>query len=132
MKHGEISHPRLKALCLNGVATSHITQAQAALLACFVETYLPLTQAEQEKFERLIQHEEVRVMEFITSWERKGRTEEARHGVLEQLQEKFGPLPEITVQHVEAISSIEELRRLRRQLVHANSLAEMGLDGAKE
>jgi len=75
---------------------------------------------------------EVRVMEFITSWERKGRTEEARNGVLEQLQEKFGPLPEITVQQVEALSSIEELRRLRRQLVHANSLAEMGLDGAKK
>ncbi len=132
MKHREISTPHLKARCLNGIAKSNITQAQAALLACFVETYLPLTQAEQEEFEGLIQHEEVRVMEFITSWERKGRTEEARNGVLEQLQEKFGPLPEITVQHVEALSSIEELRRLRRQLVHANSLAEMGLDGTKE
>jgi len=79
---------------------------------------------------------EVRVMEFITSWERKGRTEEAlrsrRDTLLEQLQEKFGTLSEMTVQGVEAISSVEELRRLLKQLVHANSLAEMGLDGAKE
>ena len=76
-------------------------------------------------------------MEFITSWERKGRAEgiekgraeEARETLLEQLREKFDPVPETTTQRVQAISSVEELRRLLRQIIHANSLAEMGLDG---
>ena len=76
-------------------------------------------------------------MEFITSWERKGRSEgiekgraeEAHETLLEQLQEKFDSVPETTTQRVLAISSVEELRRLLRQIIHANSLAEMGLDG---
>jgi len=68
---------------------------------------------------------EVTIMQFVTSWEMKGR----RDTLLEQLQEKFGSVPETTVQHVQAISSIEELSRLLRQLIHANSIAEIGLDG---
>ena len=90
-------------ICLNGIATSEITEAQAALLAHFVETYLPLTPAEQKAFEQLIQREEVAVMEFITPWERKGieqgRTQEARDTLLEQLQEKFAAVPETTPIH---------------------------------
>jgi hypothetical protein len=47
MNRGEMSNPQLKVQCIHGIATSNITPAQAALLAYFVETYLPLTQAEQ-------------------------------------------------------------------------------------
>jgi len=68
-------------------------------------------------------------MQFMTSWERKGLIQGRRDTLLEQLQEKFGSVPETTVQHVQAISSIEELRRLLRQLIHANSIAEIELDG---
>ena len=78
--------------------------------------------------EQLIQREEVSVMQFITSWEIKGW----RDALLEQLQEKFGSVPETTIQQVRAISSIEELSRLLRQLIHANSIEEMGLAGKKE
>jgi len=141
MIRGDISNPRLKVICLNGIASSDITQAQAALLAHFVEVYLPLTPAEAEEFEELIQREEVTVMQFITSWERKGieqgieqgRAEEAvrsrQEALLDLLQEKFGSLPQTAVQQVETISSINDLRQLLRQVVHAASLAEMGLDG---
>ena len=140
MKHEEMSNPRLKAACLSGIAQSDITEAQEALLAFFVDTYLPLTAVEQEEFEQLIQREEVSVMEFITSWERKGiergRTEEAlasrRDTLLEQLQEKFGDVPQTTVQQIEAILSVEDLRQLLQQVVYADSLQEMGLDGTGE
>ncbi|MBI1929262.1 hypothetical protein HYR99_34080 [Candidatus Poribacteria bacterium] len=146
MIRGDISNPRLKVICLNGIASSDITPAQAALLAYFVEVYLPLTPAEQAEFEQLIQREEVTVMQFITSWERKGieqgmkqgieqgRAEEAvrsrQEALLELLQEKFGSLPQTAVQQVETLSSVDELRQLLRQVVHAASLAEMGLDGS--
>ena len=84
----------------------------------------------------LTRQEEVIVMEFITSWERKGRTEGAliarRETLLDLLQEKFGEVPSTIVQQVEAISSKEELEQLLRKLIHANSFAEMGLDGTKK
>jgi uncharacterized protein YggL (DUF469 family) len=128
MNHGKLSKPRLKAMCLSGIAQSEITEVQAAILACFVDTYLPLTQAEEVEFQQLIQREEVTVMEFVTSWERRG----LREALLSLLDEKFGSLPETVTQQVQSIDSEKELDRLLRQLIHANSLAEMGLDGAKE
>ena len=132
MDHGQLSKPRLKAICLNGIATSDITEVQAAILAYFVDTYLPLTQAEEEEFQRLIQQEEVQVMQFITSWERKARAASRREILIRLLRVKFDAVPETTVQRVESISSTDELDRLLEKVIHANSLAEMGLDGTRE
>ena len=140
MNHGSFSKPRLKAICLSGIAQSNINEVQAVLLAFFVDTYLPLNEAGEEEFQKLIQQEEVIAMQFITSWERqgiiKGRAEGAlmalRETLLLQLQEKFGEVPSTAVQQVEAISSKKELEQLFRKFVHANSFAEMGLDGTKK
>ena len=144
MNRGVLSKPRLKAICLSGIAQSDINEIQVTLLAFFVDTYLPLNEAEEEEFQKLIQQEEVIAMQFITSWERQGiikgraegRTEEAliarRETLLLQLQEKFGEVPLTAVQQVEAISSKEEFEQLLRKLIHANSFAEMGLDGTKK
>jgi len=90
MDHGNLSKSRLKAICLSGIARSEITEVQAAILACFVDTYLPLTQAEESEFQQLIQREEVTVMQFITSWERRARFEKTRENLLALLGEKFG------------------------------------------
>jgi len=159
MNRGSLSKPRLKAICLSGIAQSDINEVQAALLAFFVETYLPLNEEEEEEFQKLIQQEEAIVMQFITSWERKGiiegraegrvegRAEERAEGrvegraegaliarretLLALLQEKFGQVPSTAVQQVAAISSKEELELLLRKLIHANSFVEIGLDGTK-
>jgi hypothetical protein len=96
-----------------------------------VETYLPLTKVEEEEFQELIEHEEVQVMEFITSWQRKGELIARREILIRLLQVKFGSVPETTVQQVQNLSSKEELERLLEQLLLANSLTEMGLDGVK-
>jgi hypothetical protein len=148
MNHGQLSKPRLKAFCLSGIAQSNINEVQAALLAYFVDTYLPLNEAEEEEFQKLIQQEEVIAMQFITSWERqgiiKGRVEGRNEGraegeliarretLLDLLLEKFGEVPSTVAQQVEAISSKEELEPLLRKLIHANSFSEMGLDGARK
>jgi len=76
--------------------------------------------------------EEVTVMQFITSWERRARVEKTRENLLAMLGEKFGSLPETSIQRVQSIDSEKELDRLMRQLIHANSLADMGLDGVSE
>jgi len=92
---------------------------------------------------RKIQQEEVQAMKFITSWERKARAEGVAEGIAEGvlaskreilirlLRVKFKAVPETTVQRVESISSTDELDRLLKKIIHVNSLAEMGLDGAK-
>jgi len=132
MNHGSLSKPRLKAICLSGIAQSNINEVQAALLAYFVDTYLPLNEAEEEEFQKLIQQEEVITMQFVTSWQRKGELIARRETLLDLLQEKFGGVPSTVAQQVEAISSKEELEQLLRKLIRANSFAEMGLDGAKK
>jgi hypothetical protein len=78
-------------------------------------------------------------MQFITSWERKGIEQGLSEGLLRsrrevllyQLNEKFGTLPQSISQQVQTIASVEELDRLLRKLIHANSLAEIGLDSAR-
>ena len=78
-------------------------------------------------------------MQFITSWERKGLEQGLAEGLLRsrrevllyQLNEKFGTLPQSISQQVQTIASVEELDRLLRKLIHANSLAEIGLDSAR-
>lgn len=131
MQRGELNKPRLKAICLRGIAQSDITEAQAALLAYFVDIYLPLSQAEEEEFQSLLEKEEVEAMQFITSWERKGELTSRREILIRQLRVKFGEMPETTVQRVQNILTKEELDRLLEQILKANSLAEMGLDGVK-
>jgi len=71
-------------------------------------------------------------MQFMTSWERKGMIQGRREVLLSLLGEKFGIVPPTLSQQVQTIESSEELDRLLRQLIHANSLEEMGLDGKKE
>jgi len=80
---------------------------------------------------RKTQQEEVQVMEFITSWERRARTESRREILIRLLRVKFDDVPETTMQRVESISSTDELDQLLEKVIHANSLAEMGLDGMK-
>jgi len=77
----------------------------------------------------LSQEEEVVAMEFITSWERKGRIEGTlaalRGALLMLLREKFGQIPQTTETNVQSIESAEKLSRLLAQVIHANSLAEI-------
>ncbi|HSF38348.1 MAG TPA: Rpn family recombination-promoting nuclease/putative transposase [Thermoanaerobaculia bacterium] len=57
----------------------------------------------------------------------EGRVEGMRRLLLKQLEDRFGPLPPRTRQRVEEISSARRLERLATQILHVNSLAEMGL-----
>ena len=57
----------------------------------------------------------------------EGRVEGMRSIVLKLLEDRFGPLTPRTRQRVEEISSARRLERLATQILHATSLAEMGL-----
>jgi hypothetical protein len=47
--------------------------------------------------------------------------------LLEQLDRRFGPLPEATVKGVHALTSSEELSRLAARVLDAPSLDDLGL-----
>ena len=94
----------------------------------FLQFFSASPKAEQEEFEQMIQREEVSVMQFITSWEIKAR----REILLSLLGEKFSTVPPTISQQVQTIKSANELDRLLKQLIHANSIEETGLDGKKE
>ena len=129
MNRGNLSKAQLKAVCLSGIAQSNVTELQRALLAYFVDVYLPLSQEEEREFQQLIAEQEVTTMEFITSWERKGRIEGTlaalRGALLMLLREKFGQIPQTIETNVQSIESTEKLSRLLAQVVHANSLTEI-------
>jgi flagellar biosynthesis/type III secretory pathway protein FliH len=57
----------------------------------------------------------------------KGREEGKRDPLLEQLERRFGPLPQSTVKRVLALTSSEELSRLAARVLDAPSLEDLGL-----
>jgi hypothetical protein len=77
--------------------------------------------------------------ETMLEWRRKNRREDLREGrregraegmrqlLLQQIERRFGPLPEEKRRSVEAITSPARLKRLADKILTAKSLAEMGL-----
>jgi flagellar biosynthesis/type III secretory pathway protein FliH len=137
--------------CLEPIAQAEIDDARRLLLANCVETYVQLNEAERESYETLLDREEnreVAVMERtllttldraaqrgydegLTAGERKGKREGREQGkrelLLDLLGHRFGPLPDATVERVQALTSPEELARLAERVLDARSLDDLGL-----
>jgi flagellar biosynthesis/type III secretory pathway protein FliH len=130
------------------MTTADLTDKQRYLLVNCVETYLQLDDAAREEYEVLLaatRNEEVAMMETTwadrlrqearqEAWEsaleeglQKGREEGKRDLLLEQIERRFGPLPEATVLRVRALTSPEELSRLAARVLDAPSLEALGL-----
>jgi flagellar biosynthesis/type III secretory pathway protein FliH len=61
--------------------------------------------------------------------QQEGRQEGMHLMLLEMLQEKFGELPLVITDQVRAIESQDELTTLATRVRHAESLADLGLNG---
>jgi predicted transposase YdaD len=57
----------------------------------------------------------------------EGRMEGRREALLEQLERRFGPLPEATVKRVRGLTSSDDLSRLLGRVLDAASLEELDL-----
>lgn len=141
-----------KLECLRPIARSSLDEARQVLLVNAVETYLQLNAAEEVEYMSLLQQEtntEVRDLE-LTWYERveaqgreqgliqgrqqgfelgrdEGRSDGLRQVLTELMMEKFGPLPGKTPRKLEGIHDADRLLQLSRELLHARSLAELGL-----
>jgi hypothetical protein len=122
--------PWFKAEALQRIAQNGPDDFRRYLLAECVDAYLPLLdEREQAEFQRLMaqtKYEEAKSMSAPTIFE-DGMNEGQRSLVLLLLEERFGSISE-SVRETLREKSGDELRRLARQLLHAQSLSELGLD----
>ena len=78
MKIAERDRPKVKAECLRLMVTLKLDRARMRLIASFVDAYLNLNAAEDQRFNRsladakLLPEQREEVVEIVTSWERKG------------------------------------------------------------
>ena len=109
----------------------------------FIRTYYQLTADETEAFRNLLRQEHFReVSDMELTYYGKMAREATEQGLqqglqqgmqrilLQQLETKFGELPPSAVDEVRAIQSTEGLTALATKVLTANSLADLGLDGA--
>jgi hypothetical protein len=138
MDIAEQDRPRVKLECLRILASLRLDQAKTRLVSRFVDAYLSLDAVEELVFQRSIgrtpMQPEVRerVMEFITSWERRGlekgleqgreqgreqgQIEALRTGVREVYVARFGSAHTALADHLLRIKSGKDLLALMRKV----------------
>jgi predicted transposase YdaD len=144
MRRGKLSAALHRLSCLEPMTRADLTDKQRFLLVNLVETYIQLDEAEQGEYEALLAargHEEVAAMEMTWAGKiahearetalreglQKGREEGKRDLLLDLLEHRFGRLPRVTVNRVNALTSSEELSRLAARVLDAPSLEDLGL-----
>ncbi len=130
----------LGAEALRRLVEAPLTDQQKFLLAECVQAYLPLDEAQQQEYERIVAGEPYQgVTAMNTTWFekgiKKGREEGREEGreiglrdvLPDQLQDRFGPLPDKVLDRLQKMSG-EELTKVGKALVRAKSLKDLGLE----
>ena len=128
--------------CYRRIYESGLEDDEKILLLNFTRPYYQLTPGETAAFdERLGQESNKGIREMEYSYFGKARQAGLQEGlqqglegmhfiILEMLQVKFGELPQAITDQVRAIESQEELAGLGTKMLSAESLADLGLNGA--
>jgi len=127
-----LSKPELKVTCYRKLLDymPTLSRQQINIIVYAVETYLSLSDEENEVYRQLIREIYPEVSEMITNpLIEQGRQEGKQLILLQQLSAKFGSLPESVDQQIRAITSEQELDELCLRILTANNLDEMGLNG---
>ena len=122
----------IKAEALRKIYAAGESEQRTYLLTECLETYLQLEEQEQEEFEEIVQKEEygqvIRIGKTSRELAFEQGIEEGRQNLLiDLLQQKFGKL-EPEIKHKIKHSSEEEIRRLSRKILHAESLKDLDLE----
>ena len=119
---------RVKIEFLRMLARMRLDPARITLLAGFFETYLKLTQAEEEEFleelRTLAPAEVAEMMEITTSWHEKGLIEGQIALVLRLVRKRFGQVPAELEQALRSLSR-EQIEALGEALLDAKNLDEL-------
>jgi hypothetical protein len=116
----------LGAEALRRIQAAPLSDQQRFLLGECVQAYLPLDEAQQREFERLVAAEPYGgVQAMNTTWFEKGIEKGRRLALRELLEAQFGPLSSTVLAQLEQLP-LERLPPLQKAL-KAQSLAELGL-----
>jgi hypothetical protein len=121
----------LGAEALRRIKDAPLTDQQRYMLAECVQAYLPLDEAQQREFERLLASEPYKgVLAMRTTWfeqgEAKGLVRGQRKTLALQLEQQFGPLSPQVRERLESLPA-ERLDELACSVLRAKSLQELGL-----
>jgi len=132
MNPSGLSKPLLKVECyqklllyLTSLTTRQINQIVYAL-----ETYLTLTEAEKEAYQRLIKEVYPEVSEMITNpLIEQGRQQELQEAVVRILSHRFRQIPSDFQQKIASLTDIQKLRNLLDASIEVRSLEELQMNG---
>ncbi len=132
MRIASVDRPKVKAQCLRLLATLRLDPARTRLISGFVDTYLRLSQQEQQVFQeeigKLEETEQEDVMEIVTSWMEqgmeRGAKQEAQSIILRQLTRRVGELPDPVRSQIDALS-ITQLESLGEALLDFSNLSDL-------
>jgi hypothetical protein len=140
MKRGEVSAEQHRLACLSRIRAAELAEGPESRLVECVEAFLPSVEVAQEEDEARVaerRKEDLATLEFtwagrirqegLEEGVQKGIDEGKRDLLLEQIEHRFGSLPEEMVKRLRALTSPEELSRLAARVLDAPSLEDLGL-----
>ena len=112
---------RVKLEFLRLLIRLKLDPARQELITGFFETYLELSQKEEEQFNQVLsqinQKEAESIMEITTSWHKKGKIED----ICKFMVRRFNADPGETMRKMKQISSLEVLDSLMEELFAVNT-----------
>ncbi|HEY0558428.1 MAG TPA: hypothetical protein VGG20_29525 [Thermoanaerobaculia bacterium] len=133
MNRGKCRKAELKMSCLSRISEALLTDAERVELVNCVESYVRLSHNETEEFLLLGTPERRRApaMLYRMSWKDEMLLEGERRGIrrvlCDQIEDRFGPVPDEIRSRIETIRSLDRLQRLARKLPSAKSLKSLRL-----
>jgi hypothetical protein len=128
MKPSRIGSVVQKWDAIRRILTSQLDESRKILLTNIVENYLPLSDAEAEQYQHLVEQDNTEeVEEMISVYEERGIVKGEQRMLLSLLQTKFGSVPESVELRIRKMDSIE-LEALSKQILTATTLKELGLE----
>ncbi len=128
MKIAKRDRPKVKAECLRLLVTLKLDPAKTRLISKFVDTYLRLSNKEEETFQTELDKigvaEKEAIMQVTTSWEETGIEKGQRSLLNLLLEQKFGQLPDALSGRISSLSP-DKLSSLAIAILNFSSINDL-------
>jgi hypothetical protein len=132
MKFDPSERPQVKVECLRLLATLRLDPARTQLISGFVDTYLRLSEPEEQIFEieisKLEERDQENIMQIVTSWMEQGIEQGIEQGerslILRLLNRRFGSLTSEIESQIRTLS-LSQLEALGEALLDFSVLSDL-------
>lgn len=131
MDRGSASRLELRLSCLRRIGAAKLPMERQAILADFVDAYLPLTADEEKQYKVLDADKSEEGQAMWMTWSERmkaeGELRALRRVAVHLIEQRFGPVPQKVRNKVESTKSIPRLNGLLERVLTASSLEDLGL-----